>query len=179
MQRVVIVGNSGSGKTTLAGQLADKLDLTHIELDSLFHQPDWTPQDPDVFRAELVERMEAAERGWTICGNYKSVTWSLTMPAADTIVWLDLPRPVVMRRVITRTLRRAVTREELWNGNREPLTNFYRWDPELNIVRWSWTKHESYRQRYLDAIADGTWAHAQVHQLRSVDAVSTFLAEAA
>jgi len=165
MRRVVIVGNSGSGKSTLARQLADKLDLDHIELDSLFHQPNWTPQDPDIFRAELIERMDAAKNGWSICGNYKGVTWSLTMPSADTIVWLDLPRSLVIRRVVARTLRRAFRREELWNGNREPLTNFYRWDPEKNVIRWSWTKHDHYRERYLEAMADGTWAHAEVHQL--------------
>lgn len=178
MRRIVVVGNSGSGKSTLARQLADKLDFDHIELDSLFHQPNWTPQDPDVFRAQLIERMGNAENGWTICGNYKSVTWSLTMPAADTIVWLDLPRPVVMRRVVKRTLRRAFKREDLWNGNREPLTNFYKWDPKENIIRWSWTMHDSYRERYEAAIADGTWDHATVHQLTSVDAVSEFLATA-
>ncbi len=178
MQRVVVVGNSGSGKTTLARELAERLDLTHIELDSLFHQPGWTPRDPEEFQADLLDRMERADNGWTICGNYKSVTWSLTMPSADTIIWLDLPKSLVMRRVTKRTLRRALTREELWNGNREPLTNFYRWAPEENIVRWSWTMHDSYRQRYLTAIADGSWDHAAVHQLSSADAVSRFLDEA-
>ncbi len=179
MQRIVIVGNSGSGKSTLAAQLAEKLDLHHIELDSLFHQPGWTPQEPKVFQSELIERMDAATNGWTMCGNYKGVTWSLTMPAADTIVWMDLPRSVVMRRVVLRTLRRAVTREVLWNGNREPLTNFYKWDPQQNVIRWAWTKHDSYRERYLEAIDVGTWEHAEVHQLTSIDAVSKFLAEAA
>ncbi len=178
MQRIVVVGNSGSGKSTLAGQLADKLDLAHIELDSLFHQPGWTPRDPEEFRSDLIDRMAGAVAGWTICGNYMSVTWSLTMPQADTIVWLDLPRSLVMRRVATRTVRRAVTGEELWNGNREPLTNFYRWDPEKNVIRWSWTHHEAYRKRYLTAMEDGTWTHAAVHQLQSPEAVSKFLAEA-
>lgn len=178
MQRIVVVGNSGSGKSTLAGQLADKLELTHIELDSLFHQPGWTPRDPEDFRSDLAARMDDARAGWTICGNYTSVTSSLTTPQADTVVWLDLSRSLVMQRVMKRTIRRAVTREELWNGNREPLTNFYRWDPEKNIVRWAWTRHEQYRDRYSTAIEDGTWAHASVHQLRSPEAVSKFLGEA-
>ena len=126
-----------------------------------------------------VSRMKACDAGWTICGNYKSVSWDITMPQADTIVWLDLPRSVVMRRVVGRTLRRALLRQELWNGNREPLTNFYKWDPEENIIRWAWTKHHDYRQRYLEAMADGTWAHAEVHRLTSAGAVSKFLAAAA
>lgn len=178
MQRIVVVGNSGSGKSTLASQLADKLGLVHIELDSLFHQARWTPRDPQDFHSDLIDRMADAAAGWTICGNYMSVTWSLTMPQADTIVWLDLPRSLVMRRVVTRTVRRAVTREELWNGNREPLSNFYCWDPEKNVIRWSWTRHEYYRRRYLTAMEDGTWAHAAVNQLQSPEAVSKFLAEA-
>lgn len=178
MQRVVVVGNSGAGKTTLARRLAQQLGLTHIELDSLFHQPGWTPRDSAEFRAELIEAMDGAVNGWTICGNYKAVSWSTTMPRADTVVWLDLPKWLVMRRVTARTLRRAITRQELWNGNREPLTNFYRWDPEQNIIRWSWTMHDQYRQRYRTAMSDGTWDHATVHRLDSTAAVDRFLAEA-
>lgn len=179
MERIVVVGISGAGKTTLAGQLADKLGLTHIELDSLFHQQDWTPQDPGVFRAELRARLAEAGGRWTTCGGYRSLSWDITLPEADTVVWLDMPRSMVMRRVTTRTVRRAVRREELWNGNREPLTNFYKWDPEQNIIRWSWTKYAQYRQNFSAAMVDGTWAHLDVHRLTSAQAVSKFLAEAA
>ena len=38
---------------------------------------------------------------------------------ADTLVWLDYPLPVVLGRLTRRTLRRVMTREVLWNGNRE------------------------------------------------------------
>jgi adenylate kinase family enzyme len=40
--RVSILGTSGSGKTTLARRLAAALDLPHLELDAVFHQPGWT-----------------------------------------------------------------------------------------------------------------------------------------
>ena len=40
---------------------------------------------------------------------------------ADTVVWFDLPFAVVMARTVRRTVRRVVTRQELWNGNKEPL----------------------------------------------------------
>lgn len=52
-----------------------------------------------------------------------------------------------MRQVIYRTLRRAILREVLWNGNREPWRNLFRWDPEHSIIRWSWTKWPIYRER--------------------------------
>ena len=59
-----------------------------------------------------------AEDGWVVNGNY-SVPRDLTWDRADTVVWLDLSRPAVMRQVVARSLRRMATRESLWNGNRE------------------------------------------------------------
>ena len=175
MQRVAVLGSSGSGKTTLAREIADRIDAEHVELDALFHRADWTPTPTPALRRDVAAALDTDR--WVVCGNYSTVA-DLVHGGADTIVWLDLPKSVVMRRVVKRTLRRAVRREELWNGNREPLTNFYRWGPEENIVRWAWTMHDHYRQRYLTAIEDGTWDHATVHRLSSVEAVSKFLDEA-
>jgi hypothetical protein len=87
-------------------------------------------------------------------------------------VWLDLPRLTTTWQVIRRTLRRALTREELWNGNREPLTNFYSLDPEKNVILWSWTRHRATRKKYERHLADGTWAHAEVIRLRTADDVN-------
>jgi hypothetical protein len=72
--------------------------------------------------------------------------------------------------------RRAMTREELWNGNREPLTNFYRLDPEQNIIRWTWVMHPDYVARYTAALADASNAHLQFIRLRSPTEVAAFLA---
>jgi hypothetical protein len=83
--------------------------------------------------------MAVAAPAWVVDGNY-SVVRDLVWDRADAVVWLDLPRRLVMRRVILRTLRRAVTREALWNGNREPMTNFSRLDPKVDIIRWTWVR---------------------------------------
>ncbi len=175
----MVVGSSGSGKTTLARTLAADLGLTHIELDALFHQADWQPSTPAEFQHKLRAAMAAADEatnGWAICGNYRTPSDEIHHRAADTIIWLDMPRSMIMRRVIARTVRRAITREELWNGNREPFTNFYRWDPDKNIIRWAWTRFDHNRQQSLDAMADGTWSHAAVHHLRSPAEVARFRA---
>lgn len=37
------------------------------------------------------------------------------------VVWLDLPYWQVLYQVLTRTLKRSITQEELWSGNRESL----------------------------------------------------------
>jgi hypothetical protein len=64
-----------------------------------------------------------------------------------------------MRRLIWRTTRRAITRQELWNGNREPLTGMFRRDPQENLVRWSWMKHGQYAVRYAAAPDDPANRH--------------------
>ena len=167
-----VVGNSGSGKTTLAATLAARLGVPHVELDSIYHQPNWAPLP----RCEVRDRVEAlagAER-WVIDGNYSAVR-DLVWSRADTVVWLDLPRPLVMRRVIGRTLRRAVRRQELWNGNREPWSNWLTLDPERSIILWSWTQHANYRIRYAEAMADRALAHLTFFRLRSPAEVREFL----
>jgi adenylate kinase family enzyme len=170
-----VVGNSGAGKTTLARELAARLGVEHVELDAVFHQPGWQELDRDTFRAEVAARVAAD--GWVMCGNYSAVL-DLVWAQADTVVWLDLPRRVVIRRVIGRTLRRSVTRTELWNGNREPLGNLYRWDPERSIIRWAWTHHGSYRRRFVDAMADHRWAGLRFVHLTTSSDGAEFLAGA-
>lgn len=161
-----MIGCSGSGKTTTARVIADRLRLRYLELDSVFHQPGWVPRPDDELRSVITEFTRA--KHWVIDGNYVShgvgdVVW----PLADTIVWMDPPRRTVMWRVIRRTLRRVITREELWNGNREPWSNLWSRRPDKNIIRWAWTRFPHYRQRYEAALADGSWDHLEVHRLRS------------
>ena len=181
MRRIVIIGTSGSGKTTLAGQLAEDLGLTHIELDALFHQPNWQPTPPAQFQQKLQAAMDNADQetdGWTVCGNYETPSDRIHQRAADTVVWLDMSRSLLMWRVVRRTVSRAVKRTELWNGNREPLTNFYKWDPEENIIRWTWTKFHPYRRHFATSMIDGTWSHATVYRLCSPAEVADFRSQA-
>ncbi|MFV1962774.1 MAG: adenylate kinase [Acidimicrobiia bacterium] len=174
MERVVVIGSTGSGKTTVASRLASALNLPQLELDSVNHQPGWAQLPHDQFQ-DAVAAFVTKER-WVVDGNYtshgmKEVLW----PLADTFVWLDMPRRVIMRRVVFRTIRRVATREELWNGNREPWTNFYHRDPERNIIVWAWTRYDHVRDKYEQCMYDGTWSHASVHHLRSPVGVGRFL----
>ena len=174
MQRISVIGSSGSGKTTFARDLAHLLDLPRLELDSVMHQPGWTPKPDHEFQAEVGDFV--AGDGWVVDGNYTShgvarIVW----PRADTIVWLDPSRAVVMRRVVWRTLRRVATREELWNGNREPWTNLYSRDPYKNIIVWAWTRFEHVRQKYEGMLSDGSWDHLDVVRLRTAREARAFL----
>ena len=95
---------------------------------------------------------------------------SSTVPcgnALDTVVWLDLPRRTVMRQVTLRTLRRIVHRDELWNGNRERIRTLWAWDPHKSIIRWAWTQHAKYQQRFSSAMASSTLTHIHFVRLTS------------
>jgi adenylate kinase family enzyme len=176
VRRVSVVGNSGSGKSTVARELAGILGVPHLELDGVFHQPDWVPLPEDEFRR--VVGVAAAGAGWVMDGNY-SVVRPIVWARADTVVWLDLPRRTVMRQVVWRTLRRAVTRQELWNGNREPLRNFLTWEPEESVISWAWHNHAKYRDRYAAAAADPANAHLTFIRLTSRGDITRFLTESA
>jgi adenylate kinase family enzyme len=87
-----------------------------VELDALYHGPDWTLAPLQVFRERVAQELRNDE--WVVDGSYGQVA-DLVWGQADTLVWLDYPLPVVLLRLFRRSVRRAISHEELWNGNRE------------------------------------------------------------
>lgn len=172
--RFVVQGASGSGKTTLAVALAARLKFPHLELDGLFHQPNWTPLGLEAFRSAVEEFTEQPQ--WVIDGNYSHVR-DIVWLKADVIAFIDLPKSQVMRRVSKRTLRRLFRREELWNGNRESFRNVTSLDPSKNIVLWSWTTHAKYREQ-VPGEARAQADHARIVVLRTSREVEAFLESA-
>lgn len=162
MQRVVVVGTTGAGKTTFARRLAARLDCPHFDLDELFWGPAWTPVSREVFRARVSAAL-AGER-WTVGGNY-SAARDLVWARADTLVWLDYPLPLVLGRLLRRTLRRIVTREVLWAGNRET------WRAQFfsreSLFLWALSSHPKQRREYPQALAQPEYAHLHWTRLRS------------
>ena len=140
-RRLLVAGTSGSGKTTLAGTVARVLGVPRVELDALHHGPAWTPRPQfadDV--ARLVQRED-----WVTEWQYTAVR-ELLLDRADCLVWLDLPRRLVIGRVVRRTLRRRLRREVLWNGNVEPPLRTFLTSPD-HIVRWAWRTHAGTAER--------------------------------
>ena len=141
-RRIAIVGASGTGKTTLARTLADRLSLPHVELDALHHGPNWTEASPDELRTRV--STELAADGWVIDGNYASKIGDLVTSQADTVVWLDHPLPVVLWRLLRRTLGRISRREELWHGNRETWRNAF--VGRESLFAWTIRSHRRFRR---------------------------------
>ena len=163
VRRVSVVGTSGAGKSTLGAALAARLGADFLELDSVFHQYGWVPLPREEFR----ERVVAAVTGerWVIDGNYTSQVKDLVWARANTVVWLDLPRRTVMRRIIWRSFRRAAARTELWNGNRERWRNFFSLDKEESVIAWAWQTHAATRAKLEAAMADQGNSHLEFVRL--------------
>ena len=170
MQRVAIVATaSGCGKTTVGRALAAILGAPFVELDAIHWQAGWTELDA----AELRRRVEplVEQDAWVVDGAYRGKLGDLVLERADTVVWLDLPRRVWLPRLVLRTLRRALTREELWNGNRESLWGAISHDDSL--VRYALANDRRRRHHYPRALA-----RFRVARLRTQAEVDAFLRSA-
>ncbi|MFD9460092.1 adenylate kinase [Streptomyces sp. NPDC060027] len=135
MERILVVGVTGAGKSTLARALSGRLGLPYHEMDALyFSGPGWAVNDK---LAEDVSRLAAGPR-WIIDSLGYPEVRDLLWSRADTVIWLDYPRHVVMPRVLRRSIRRTVTREVIFGGNRETWREWLRRD---HPVWWSWSQH--------------------------------------
>jgi adenylate kinase family enzyme len=174
MKRISVVGSSASGKTTVACAIAKRLGYPLLELDGVYHLPDWIPLPEDEFRAAALKFAE--QDRWVIDGNYTSLgVLEIVWQHADTVVWLDPPKRVVMWQAASRAISRAATGEELWNGNRERWPNLLRWAPEDNIVRWAWTRFDHTRERYERRMNDPAYNDLSFVRLRSRSDVNDFI----
>ena len=171
-RRIVVYGPTGSGKTAVAQRIGELLDLPVIELDALFHRPNWQPTPEDEFRARILTALHRGPDGWVCDGNYSAVR-DLILPRADTVVWLRLPFRVAFWRLLKRTITRAWTKEPLWG------TNYESWRQSFlskeSILLWCithWRAHHSNVTRALREIPH----RATVVELRSSREVEDFLA---
>jgi adenylate kinase family enzyme len=146
MDRVLVAGSTGAGKTTLARAVSASGGMPHYELDALHHGPGWLKR-PE-FEAD-VQRFSTQPR-WVAEDQYHRLLGDLLWRRADTVVWLDLPRRVVMSRVVRRSAVRAMTRRELWNGNRESWRDWLQAD---HPIRWAWTHFHRKRAQVLACAA--------------------------
>jgi len=172
MNRVVVIGTSCVGKTIFARSLAEALCCPHVELDALYWQPNWIPRPPDEFQ-ELVAK-ELSQGCWVTDGNY-SVVRDLVWSRATTVIWLNYTFPVVLWRALTRTIRRGLTKEELFSGNRESLRMaFFSRD---SIMWWVLTTFHRRRKRYRELFDMRTSPQLIYVEFRNPTEAQNFLTE--
>ena len=170
MQRIVVVGSSCSGKTTFTRALSAKLRRTHIELDTLYWQPNWTERPAGEFRALIEEAIST--KAWIVDGNY-SVARDLVWPNATTIIWLNYSFTRILYQGLKRTIHRVVTKEELFAGNVETFRQSFL--STNSILLWVITTFHSRRARYRQLLHDELSQKAQVIEFKHPREAEAFL----
>jgi adenylate kinase family enzyme len=162
VQRVAVIGCGGAGKSTLARALGERTGLPVVHLDALYWRPGWDPTPSDEWR-EVVAGIAAGDR-WITDGNYGG-SLDVRLPAADTVLFLDMPRRVTIPGILRRWWRHHGTAVQA-PGCPERVS----WE----FLRWVWHYRRDSRPRALAAVA----AHArsaEVVVLRSRAEVAAFL----
>lgn len=170
-QRISIVGKTGSGKTTLAGQLALCLNIRHIELDAIHWLPNWQERNPGEFVEMVTQQLDSKEQ-WIVDGNYNSAARPIVWQRAETVIWLDYPLWLVYWRLFRRTLTRLVTRQTLWNNNRETLRALWGKD---SLIRYARHQHQRHRRNYPILLAQPEYQHLTLMRLTTPRATQRFL----
>jgi len=140
---------SGNGKTTVARALAARLNVPYYELDALHHGPNWAEPPLEEFRGRVEPIVES--EAWVIDGAYRGKLGDLVLESADLVVWLDLPLRVWLPRLVRRTARRVIRREELWAGNRETLRDALH--PHNSVVLYALRGYRRRRRTYASELA--------------------------
>ena len=142
MKKIVLIGSGGSGKSTLARQLGEKLKINVYHLDALFWKPNWvgvTKDEQIKVQNDLVKK-----ESWIIDGNYGG-TMDIRLNAADTIIFLDIPRTICIYRAFKRVLQyRNKTRLDMGEGCEERFS--------FEFFKWIWEYPKTKRPKILDRL---------------------------
>ena len=171
-KKLNVVGTTSSGKSTLAERLANKLGLDFIELDALHWEPNWTTAPLEVFRTRV--EMATQARAWVVAGNYRVVR-DLVWKRAEAIIWLDYSFPTVFWRLITRTIKRAVLQEELWNGNRERFWWHLKLWSDESLFKWLFKTYWRRKREYPQLFSLPEHSHLQIIHFKSVEDTQNWL----
>ena len=178
--RIHVTGNSCSGKSALASRLSQALGLPLVELDALNWLPGWVglnATDPVLFERRI--REATAGDAWIVAGSYIGFSQRAFWPRLQTVIWLDLPLPTLIRRVIRRSWRRWRTKELLWETNHERFwPQLMIWRKEDSLIWWIVTQQGRKRRQMEGFMADAAWSHVQFLRLTSARQVDEFAARA-
>jgi adenylate kinase family enzyme len=143
MRRVAVIGCGGSGKTTLANELAARLDLPVVHIDSCYWrmlEGKRVESSPEQWRERHCQLIAADE--WVIDGMKLGVL-AERLGRADTVIYLDLPTHECLSGILRRRLR--------YRGRPRPDLGVYdriSWE----FLRWVWSFRRRHRPGLLETL---------------------------
>ena len=160
----MVIGSGGAGKSVFSVDLAARIGLPVIHLDREYWGPGWQPMAEDAWEARIRE-LVAPDR-WILDGNFGG-TIPIRLAAADTVVFLDLPRLVCLWSVVRRRVtHRGRSRPDMTPGNAEKL--------DLRFLLWIWGYPKTRRPGILAQLA-ALPPTTRVTRLRSRREMAAFL----
>ncbi|MEN8651725.1 adenylate kinase [Streptomyces sp. 21So2-11] len=161
MHKVALFGAPATGKTTLARWLSTELDQPHTDLDDLLFTPDG-PLPLKEFRRQAGEITRTD--GWIVEGNFSKLA-DVVWHRADTLIWLDFPLPLILYRIVRRSLRQLTGREDSMQARR--LTWSAAFFARRSLLRTAIRKYRANRPRYARQVAETAGLGVEVVRLRS------------
>jgi adenylate kinase family enzyme len=152
-------------KSTLSRKLGQILNIEVFHLDSLHWKPGWVETPFDEWK-RIVEKLTSNEK-WIIDGNYGDSTLETRFQAADTIIFLDMPRTVCVWRILKRRLKYiGKTRPDMGKGCPEKF--------DFKFIKWIWNYPKTKRPLILQQISKYS-ADKKVIVLRRRKEVNEFI----
>ncbi|MEW1723908.1 adenylate kinase [Streptomyces sp. NPDC093109] len=161
MRRVALFGPPATGKTTLARWLSTELNKPHTDLDDILFTPEG-PLPLEEFRRQAAEI--TATDGWIVEGNFSKLA-DVVWHRADTLIWLDFPLPLILYRIVRRSLRQLAGREDSAQARR--LTWSAAFFARRSLLRTAVRKYRANRPRYAQQVAETANLGVEVVRLRS------------
>ena len=124
MRKIIITGTTCTGKTTLGRKLSRELSIKQIDLDELHFLPNWVEKKNAVFIDDVHRELENLDE-WIVTGSYQTLLKDTVWQSASTIIWLDYPLNLILRRYFIRTYRRVFLKEKCCGENYETLSKTF------------------------------------------------------
>jgi len=137
----LVYGVTGSGKTTLARRIGEKTGLPWYSVDDLTWDPGWkqVPVEEQRRRIQAICDQEC----WILDTAYGA--WrDIPLARVELIVALDYPRWLSLSRLLSRSIRRAIDKKPICNGNTESFLLMLSRD---SIIWWHFKSFKSKKTR--------------------------------
>ena len=166
MKKILVIGSSGAGKSTFSRRLGAATGLQVIHLDILHWKPNWTEPGKEEWRQTVEDALKG--EAWIMDGNF-SGTMEMRVRAADTVIFLDLPRVLCVYRILKRVVTyRKGTRPDMAEGCDEKF--------DWKFLKWVWNYPQRTKPK-VEALLRAAENEKTVIRLKSRSEVDKFLTD--